>query len=383
MKILSLFNNKGGVGKTTLTYHLAHILAESIENGGCGKKVLLMDLDPQSNLTISAMKEDAVGEIWEAEKSFLDNGQDYPAARKKMGQEKFNELLQKPRTLHFLLKPTEDGVSDEEILPPPVFLNIHKTLGIIPGRLSMYKYEATIAQRWSGAYLGESLSIRTITQIKRIAEKYAAEHNFDYIIMDTSPSLGILNKVVISMADGFIIPCFPDLFSSYGIRNIGNSLQFWEKEFLTMKSLLSGTSAKDFPTSFVRFLGYTIFNATKYDAGKNKWNLSQAHFNFADQFPEIVKQSILTDKPVPANIVKEPIGETAIMYSHNTFVNIAQKYKCPMWEVPNLPKNVLDSEDKTTIAGSSQKYKDTKTAYLAFANDLLDRIKYLDTPQND
>src|SRR5712671_22277 len=45
MKIISVFNNKGGVGKTTLTFHLAHALGE------IGYRVLLMDLDPQCNLT--------------------------------------------------------------------------------------------------------------------------------------------------------------------------------------------------------------------------------------------------------------------------------------------------------------------------------------------
>ena len=46
MKIISLFNNKGGVGKTTLAYHLSCALAAD------GKKVLMIDLDPQCNLTI-------------------------------------------------------------------------------------------------------------------------------------------------------------------------------------------------------------------------------------------------------------------------------------------------------------------------------------------
>jgi cellulose biosynthesis protein BcsQ len=46
MKLISVFNNKGGVGKTTLTYHIAHALAEM------GQKVLILDLDPQCNLTI-------------------------------------------------------------------------------------------------------------------------------------------------------------------------------------------------------------------------------------------------------------------------------------------------------------------------------------------
>ncbi|WP_226941362.1 ParA family protein [Janthinobacterium violaceinigrum] len=46
MKILSVFNNKGGVGKTTLTYHLAHSLSE------LGNKVLIIDADPQCNLKL-------------------------------------------------------------------------------------------------------------------------------------------------------------------------------------------------------------------------------------------------------------------------------------------------------------------------------------------
>ena len=51
MKIIAFFNNKGGVGKTTLVYHLAYMLAEQ------GYKVLAADLDPQSNLTAMFLEE--------------------------------------------------------------------------------------------------------------------------------------------------------------------------------------------------------------------------------------------------------------------------------------------------------------------------------------
>lgn len=58
MKTISIFNNKGGVGKTTLTFHLAHALAEM------GQRTLLIDLDPQCNLTILSMDAEKLHEIW-------------------------------------------------------------------------------------------------------------------------------------------------------------------------------------------------------------------------------------------------------------------------------------------------------------------------------
>jgi cellulose biosynthesis protein BcsQ len=84
------------------------------------------------------------------------------------------------------------------------------------------------------------------------------------VIMDTSPSLGSLNKVIISTADGFLIPCMPDMFSLYGVRNIGNALGIWKKQFDTIYHLLSSEKRKSFPTNYVRLLGFTIYNAKKY-----------------------------------------------------------------------------------------------------------------------
>ena len=97
----------------------------------------------------------------------------------------------------------------------------------------------------------------------RIAEEYGVRFHYDFVIIDTSPSLGALNKLIISTVDGFLIPALPDMFSLYGIRNIGNSLKQWKKEFSTIYTLISDDKRKKFPPKFVRFLGYTIYNAKK------------------------------------------------------------------------------------------------------------------------
>lgn len=222
MKIISIFNNKGGVGKTTLTYHLSHILAEM------GKRVLMIDFDPQCNLTIYGIDTEKLHYIWEQEESFIE---DFNAARSKCSEEDFSFFNRSPRTIHYILKPAEDGTGDLNSLPEPI--KITSNLDLIPGRLTLHKYEDQIARRWNGLYSREPLSIRTVTQIRAIASKYASDKLYDFVIIDTSPSLGVLNKVIISTVDGFVIPCLPDMFSLYGIKNIGNSLREWQHEWIS------------------------------------------------------------------------------------------------------------------------------------------------------
>jgi cellulose biosynthesis protein BcsQ len=366
MKLISIFNNKGGVGKTTLTFHLANSLAEM------GHKTLLIDVDPQCNLTIECLEEEAIHKLWETEDPFID---DFNAARSKMGDAAFRSTLAETRTVHFLLKPTEDGVSDIERLPPPKTLS--NNLALIPGRLSMHLYEDKLARRWSDIYQGDPLAIRTATKIRELAQGYAHKFGYEIVIVDTSPSLGPLNKVVISTADGFLIPCAPDLFSVYGIRNIGRALGYWKKEFGTIYQLLSESKREAFPTEFVRLLGYTIYNAKRYTGQSKRWNLAAGHLNYARQLPKVIKSFVPLEvrNAFDEGTMAEPIGETAVMYSHNTLVSMAQKYHLPIWKLPAFYG--LEPDDASTIRGNRASYEATCDAYKQFSMSLLKRMEAL------
>lgn len=366
MRIISIFNNKGGVGKTTLTFHLAYALSEM------GYKVLLMDLDPQCNLTIHAMETEKLHDIWKTEDNFIELG--FDSSKKLISANEFALLNKEPRTIHYLLKPTEEGTGDLDFLPPPY--NITDNLKIIPGRLSLYSYEDKISSRWSDTYAGEPLSIRTITKIRSLAIDYAKFYNFDFTIIDTSPSLGALNKVIISTADGFLIPSLPDMFSMYGIKNIGNYLIQWQKNFKAIYSLISEEKRKQFPENFVKFLGFTIYNAKKYK-GSTPWDLAQSHYNYAKQIPDTIRKYISPEVRdyLPDELLNSPIGLTNVMHSHNTLPAMAQKYKNPIWKIPDVVN--LEDEDIPTIKGNRKIYEGTKEAYINFAKDLLERIALL------
>lgn len=359
--IISVFNNKGGVGKTTLTFHLAHALAEM------GIKTLLIDLDPQSNLTISSLSADHMESLWSAEDDFIESFDD---GRTAASPEQLSALNSTPRTIHYILKPTEDGTGELAQLPPPIALtpNLH----LIPGRLTLHMYEEKIASRWSDLFRRDPLAIRTVMRLRTIALEYAKTYGHEVILVDTSPSLGSLNKVAISTADGFLIPCLPDMFSLYGIRNIGRSLNDWIGQFDIVSSLLLEDKRRGFREQSVRFLGFTIYNAKKY-AGSTPWNLAKAHYNHAQRIPHTIRTFIPVSVrgSMPDPLLSAPIGGQAVMHTHNTLPSMAQKYRCPIWLVPSAN---IDPTDRATVAGNRATYEATQEAYKSFARDLLQRL---------
>ena len=365
MKIISVFNNKGGVGKSTLSFHLAYALAEQ------GIKTLMIDLDPQSNLTLQCLHPEELEKLWLEEEPYIEDFQD----ALELSNITFAEFIAKPRTIHCLLKPIEDGVFESFRLGE--IHNVTKNLGLIPGRLSLHTFEDKLAKSWSDAFLGDPQSLRLLTAIRSLCLEAAKTQDYQVAISDTSPSLGMLNRVVISMSTGFFVPCMPDMFSTFGLTNIGLALKTWRTQFSTMYGVLSDKKRGAFPLHFVKFLGYTIYNARRY-AGQNEFDLATAHYGYAKKLPNIVATKVPPEcySHLEEKLVGSPIGGTSVMHTHNTLPSMAQKYRTPMWKVPLLSN--LQHEDKSTISGNRGTYFEKKEMYHAFAKDLLARTEGLE-----
>ncbi len=352
-----MFNNKGGVGKSTLTFHLGHALAT------LGHRVLLVDFDPQCNLTLYCLSTDEIHDMWKAEDAFIDG---FESAKGKLTSAEFEEVNKSPRTVHYLLKPVEEGTAALPSDPPPT--NVAENLDLLPGRLTLHQYEAKIGSRWSEAYEGDPLALKTVAWPRTLIDRYIEQNAYDYVLVDTSPSLGALNKVVISSVDGFIVPCLPDMFSLYGIRNIGHALTEWERQFGIIFRNISDEQRRAFPAQLVRFVGFTIYNAKLY-TGRTPWNLARAHYNYALQIPATIAGYIPSS--FVEHDVSSPIGGQAVMHTHNTYPSHAQKYRMPMWDVPTQP---LDPEDRNTVAGNRVRYEATLERYQAFARAVIGRL---------
>ena len=333
-----------------------------------GKKVLMIDLDPQCNLTILSMKEEKIKKIWDDEEDFIN---DFKNAQK--NKENLNKYLKEEHSIHFILKPLEDGTGDILVSQP---VNLMNNLDIIPGRLSLQFFESLISQRWSEAFTGNALSARIIASITQICKEYTYTYKYDYVLLDTSPSLGDLNRISVTLSDCFIIPCSPDIYSIYGIKNIGKSLIKWTKNFEVLFSLLPPVQRNLFPEHLVKLLGFTLYKAQKRDDAKNSLKIPQAHYNHAESIPLEIKKNIPSSLFLCQDTLSN-IGGNSIIHTHNTYPSLAQKYHVPIWKIPNI---ALDSGDIPTVQPNKARFYETKNNYEIFVKDMIKRLENAKLP---
>lgn len=193
MKSIAFFNNKGGVGKTTLIYHVAYMMTE------LGYTVVAVDLDPQANLSSMFLSEMTLYERIEDGKSITE-----------------------------AIKPLVKGIGD---LNEPYLEQIHPRLSLVIGNLDLSDFEDRLSDSWTKCLNKEEPAFRFISSFYRIIEKAVKHTNADFVLIDVGPNLGAINRAALIAADNVVIPVSADLFSVQGIRNVGKRLKEWREEW--------------------------------------------------------------------------------------------------------------------------------------------------------
>ncbi|BCB85225.1 ParA family protein [Phytohabitans suffuscus] len=244
MTSVALFNNKGGVGKTTLTYHLAYMLQRM------GHRVLAVDLDPQSNLTAAFLDEDTLGELWEEEQTPARGG---PYQRRLWG---FGG--EHPGTVSSAVRPITEGLGD---ISNPSPIPIADGLWLVPGDLELSAFEDRLSDAWLRGLTGNVAAIRTTTAFHRIVERAAADVRAQVVLIDVGPNLGAINRAALLAADTVLMPLAADILSLRGLQNLGPTLREWRRTWqsLVRPNIPSEVSA---PSGEMRPLGYVIMQPT-------------------------------------------------------------------------------------------------------------------------
>lgn len=193
-----MFNNKGGVGKTTLTCNLASHFAKRH-----GQRVLVVDCDPQCNATQLIMGIDYAAEL------YWTNDHNNPYS-----------------TISDVLQPIEDGDAkiNDTIRTIPYNQN-RFGVSLIAGHPKLSIIEDKLSEAWQQLLSGDLGGIRKSNWNTSLASRLA--NDFDFVFYDLGPSLGSINRSVLIGCDYFLTPMGSDIFSILGVRNIATWLSSW------------------------------------------------------------------------------------------------------------------------------------------------------------
>ena len=190
---ITIYNHKGGVGKTTLTVNIAFALSS------LGKDVLLVDSDPQCNLTSYLLSDEVVDDL--LNHSSHQNGQ----------------------TIWSAIRPVIDNTSSVRL----VSLTDIGNIALLPGDIKLSEFEEFLGDAWADGFKRRMGALRATSSISYLISNLGRQRNFDFVFYDTGPNIGPLNRVLLLDSDFFIVPVACDLFSTRALSTLGQTIKKW------------------------------------------------------------------------------------------------------------------------------------------------------------
>lgn len=325
MKSIVFFNNKGGVGKTSMVFHLAWMFRDM------GHSVLAVDLDPQSNLTSIFLDENELEKLWPEGKH--------------------------PDTILGSVEPLIESLGD---IRDPKPIRIAANLSIIAGDLGLSTFEDRLSEAW-GKCLDDKPPIagdgfRVVTAFHRVMKAAAEKCGSELVLIDVGPNIGAMNRAALVAADFVVIPLGPDLFSLQGLRNLGPTLRDWRSGWETRRKGKVPTGLS-LPSGRMQPLGYVVLNPSVRENRPVK-----AYLKWANRIPSTYATEVLGDLPGEAS-ADEDDNQLAMLKHFKSLMPMAQDARKPMFH--------LTAADGA-IGGHSGAVQDCKRQFKALAIRILD-----------
>ncbi len=331
MKSIAFFNNKGGVGKTSLVYHTAWMFAE------LGYRVLAVDLDPQSNLSIMALDEERLETLWPDDEH--------------------------PQTLFGAVEPLFGGTGD---IRPAHIEPLADALGLLVGDLALSRIEDDLSTEWPRCLEGRERAFRVTTAFWRVMREAATRHQADVVLIDVGPNLGAINRAALVAASYVVVPVAPDLFSLQGLKNLGPTLRKW-RETWQQARLKAPPALGEMPGGEMAPVGYVLMQHAERLGRPTK-----AYGKWQERLPLVYRESVLGEAADQTVVPPDPYQIQRIKH-YRSLMPMAMEARKPMFAL--LPADGAIGAHQTNVQQCHEDFANLVQA-IAERTELVQRIPH-------
>jgi cellulose biosynthesis protein BcsQ len=303
---LCFFNNKGGVGKTTLACNVASQLALKHN-----LRVLLIDADPQCNATQLILPDNHTQSLYA------------------VGKITTSSIVHHIDTLKDVLSPIVAGEATLNKSFAPATENTNRFgINLLPGHPQVALLEDKLSQNWTSLIAGDLGGVRVSNWNTQLLKHIDGQ--YDLVVYDVGPSLGALNRAVLVGVDFFLAPMGCDIFSLIGIDNIATWFRDWQEEYVQgiqrcgkkHADVIAQYDIKKTDKKMCRFIGYTvqqyitkIIKKERRATGAYEEILKSIPQKIAERLNPLVPPGVETDElrlgDVPHMFSLVPLAQTA------------------------------------------------------------------------
>jgi len=226
MKSIAFFGIKGGTGKTTIVFHLAWMLAER------GLRVLMVDLDPQANLTAWSLSEERIQSLWDQDA---------------------------PPTISMALRPVIEGRKADITAIRGQFLS--DRLMLLPGDLSLFRYEDLLSDAWHRCVFEPSNepAFHRMNAFNDVIRPHARRLRADVVLIDLAPNFSAINRAALITVNSVIFSLTPDHLAVFSLEYMGQVLKEWGITWTTVtNSVFDPPPILNLAKGGMRPIGYVL-----------------------------------------------------------------------------------------------------------------------------
>ena len=290
--VVAFFNNKGGVGKTSLVYHLAWMYAHH------GTNVVAVDLDPQANLTAAFFDEDVLERFWP-------DGDH-------------------PDTIYGAVQPLVERTGD---VASPHVEEIEDSLALVVGDMLLSGFEDLLSQEWPKALDRDRGSFKVLSAFWRAIQDAATHRNAKLALIDLGPNLGAINRAALISADCVVVPLAPDLFSLQGLKNLGPTLNRWRREWQD-RVTRAPEGVGVLPAGRMEPVGYVVLQHSERLDRPVK-----AYKKWIRRIPEVYKVEVLGQEPNNVATLETDPNCIQLLKHYRSLVPMGQEARKPIFDL--------------------------------------------------